>query len=72
MHAANSGATEAGTPSIGFKAELLSNEKINGNIYTHQMSFHFFFVRRFIMSIKAKHLFFIQEATAPSTNCLSM
>ena len=58
MHAANSGAREANTPSIGLKAELLTKEKINDNIYTHELSFHFIFVRRFIMSIKSDALIF--------------
>ena len=58
MHAANSGATEAGTISVGLKAELLTEEKINEPIFTHEMSFHFLFVRRFIMSIKSEALIF--------------
>ncbi len=58
MHAANSGATEAGAPSIGLKAELLKGEKVTDPIYTHQLSFHFLFARRFIMSIKSQSLIF--------------
>jgi len=41
MHAANSGATEAKTFSVGLKAELLKGERIADPIFTHDMSFHF-------------------------------
>lgn len=58
MHAANSGATEAGAPSIGLRAELLKGERINDPIFTDTLSFHFLFVRRFIMSIKSEALVF--------------
>lgn len=58
MHAANSGAKEANTQSIGLKAELLKGEKVNDPIFTHQLPFHFLFVRRFIMSIKSEALIF--------------
>ncbi len=43
MHAANSGAKEAGTESVGLKADLLKGEKVNDPIFTHQLSFHFLF-----------------------------
>ncbi len=58
MHAANSGAKEAGAPSIGLRAELLKGEKVGDPIFTEEMSFHFMFVRRFIMSIKSEALIF--------------
>lgn len=58
MHAANSGATEANATSIGLKAELLKGEKVTDPIFTDELSFHFLFVRRFIMSIKSKALIF--------------
>jgi uncharacterized protein (TIGR00730 family) len=58
MHAANAGATEAGAPSFGLKAELLAGEKVTDRIFTHEMNFHFLFVRRFIMSIKSEALIF--------------
>lgn len=58
MYASNSGATKAGVPSIGFGAELLTKEKINDPIFTHKLSFHFLFIRRFIMSIKSEALIF--------------
>ena len=58
MHAANSGATKAGAPSIGLKAELLKGEKVNEPIFTNTLSFHFLFVRRFVMSIKSEALIF--------------
>ncbi len=58
MHAANTGATKAKVPSIGLPAELLKGEKVSQPIYTHKQSFHFLFVRRFIMSIKSEALIF--------------
>lgn len=58
MHAANSGAKGAGAPSIGLRAELLKGEKVGDPIFTEEMSFHFMFVRRFIMSIKSEALIF--------------
>ncbi|MBI5390401.1 TIGR00730 family Rossman fold protein [Candidatus Woesearchaeota archaeon] len=58
MHAANKGATEADVPSIGLQAELLKGEEIKDRIFTHHYSFHFIFVRRFIMSIKSDALIF--------------
>lgn len=58
MYASNSGATEAGAPSIGLKASLLTKEIITDKIFTHELSFHFLFVRRFIMSIKSDALIF--------------
>ncbi|MCH7851086.1 MAG: TIGR00730 family Rossman fold protein [Nanoarchaeota archaeon] len=58
MHAANSGATDAGVSSIGFKASLLTKERIDDPIFTDEYSFHFLFVRRFIMSIKSEALIF--------------
>jgi len=58
MHAANSGATKAGTTSIGLQAELLKGEKVTDKIFTNEYSFHFLFVRKFIMAIKSEALIF--------------
>lgn len=58
MHAANSGAMRAKAPSIGMRATLLTTERINDNIFTHDQQFHFLFVRRFLMSIKSEALIF--------------
>ena len=58
MRAANTGATEAKVPSIGLRAELLKGEVVKDKIYTNILSFHFIFVRRFIMSIKSEALIF--------------
>jgi len=58
MHASNSGATKAKVPSIGLRAELLTKEIIKDPIFTHKMTFHFLFIRRFIMSIKSEALIF--------------
>ncbi|VVC01928.1 putative lysine decarboxylase [uncultured archaeon] len=54
MRAANSGAMEAGTDSIGFKAALLRDEQVTEPIYTAQISFELLFVRRFTMTIKSE------------------
>ena len=58
MHAANSGSKEAKARSIGLKAELLKEENVTDPIFTDELSFHFLFVRRFIMSKKSKALIF--------------
>ena len=58
MHAANSGAKNSGTDSIGLMAKLLTDELIKEKIFTHKLEFHFLFVRRFIMSIKSEALVF--------------
>lgn len=58
MHAANSGAMEAGAHSIGLKAELLEGEEVSDSIFTETLSFKFLFARRFIMSIKSEALIF--------------
>lgn len=58
MHAANSGATAANVPSIGIKAGLIEEEAVTDPIYTHEISFSFLFVRRFILSIKSQALIF--------------
>jgi len=58
MHASNSGATAAQAISIGLKAKLLTKENITDPIFTDYLSFHFIFVRRFIMSIKSEALIF--------------
>lgn len=58
MRAANQGAIESGTISIGLRAELLKGEEVKDKIYTYKQSFHFLFVRRFIMSIKSEALIF--------------
>lgn len=58
MKAANEGATRANAISIGLKAELLPQEHIKDDIYTHELSFHFFFIRRFIMQLKSIGLIF--------------
>ena len=58
MQAANSGATRAKTTSIGLRAELLTDEFVKEPILTHDLSFHFLFVRRFIMHIKSEAVIF--------------
>jgi uncharacterized protein (TIGR00730 family) len=58
MEAANKGAMAAGTPSIGLKAALLSNEKSMDDIHTHTHEFQFLFIRRFLLSIKSDALIF--------------
>lgn len=58
MHAANTGARQAGAKSIGLRASLLKGEETSDDIYDHKLPFHFLFVRRFIMSIKSEALIF--------------
>ncbi len=58
MHAANSGAMDAKTKSIGCKADLLVNEKVTEKLYTDVLRFHFFFARRFIMLIKSEAIIY--------------
>ena len=59
MKAANTGATRAGTISIGFKAGLLKKEQsVNNDIFTNVQSFKFLFTRRFCLAIKSNALIF--------------
>ena len=58
MQAANSGATEAKAPSIGIRASLIKGEEVKDKIFTNQLSYHFLFVRRFVLSIKSDALIF--------------
>jgi uncharacterized protein (TIGR00730 family) len=59
MQAANEGATEAKATSIGIKAGLIKGEDMNEQIFTNELSYHFLFVRRFILSIKSDALVFL-------------
>jgi uncharacterized protein (TIGR00730 family) len=59
MQAANTGAMNAKTISIGFKAGLLKREQfVTEDIFTHQLSFKFLFARRFSLAIKSHALIF--------------
>lgn len=58
MHAANSGAISTGVPSIGIKAGLIEEEAVTDPIYTHEATFDFLFVRRFVLAIKSNALIF--------------
>jgi uncharacterized protein (TIGR00730 family) len=58
MDAANKGAALARSQSIGIRAALLRNEKIRNPRFTHKLSYHFLFVRRFILSLKSDALIF--------------
>src|SRR3989338_4914988 len=58
MRAANEGAMQAGAPSVGIKASLIKGEEMNEHIFTNELSYHFLFVRRFILSIKSDALVF--------------
>jgi len=58
MQAANEGAMDAKAPSIGIKAGLITGEDMNEHIFTNEISYHFLFVRRFILSIKSNALVF--------------
>jgi uncharacterized protein (TIGR00730 family) len=62
MEAANQGASDVGAVSVGIKARLLKEERIASKIFTKQISYHFLFVRRFILSIKSDALVFFPGA----------
>ncbi len=57
MHAGNLGAYDAKGTSIGIKA-VIHNERVTSKIYTDQSTYHFLFVRRFILSLKSDALIF--------------
>ncbi|NDE90467.1 MAG: hypothetical protein EB059_04920 [Alphaproteobacteria bacterium] len=52
MHAANKAAHEQGAISVGMTSNLLTKEHIFEPVYSYQPNFRFFFVRRFVLSIK--------------------
>jgi uncharacterized protein (TIGR00730 family) len=58
MEAANKGAADASAISVGVRAALLKNEKVDHKYFTKQISYHFLFVRRFILSLKSNALVF--------------
>jgi uncharacterized protein (TIGR00730 family) len=59
MKAANSGAMQAKTASIGFKARFVRKEQhVEDNLFTHKYSFNFLFVRRFCLAIESRALIF--------------
>ena len=58
MHAANTGASDANAQSVGLKAEFIQGESVSDDVFTKVLSFHFMFVRRFILSIKSEALIF--------------
>jgi uncharacterized protein (TIGR00730 family) len=59
MQAANTGATEADTSSVGLREGPLQQEEgVDDDIYTHIYEFHFMFVRRFILAINSEALIF--------------
>ena len=58
MHAANSGAMSVNVPSIGIKAEFIEEEAITDKIYTHDATFDYLFVRRFVLAVNSQALIF--------------
>ncbi|MCB9359216.1 TIGR00730 family Rossman fold protein [Candidatus Woesearchaeota archaeon] len=58
MDAANRGAKKVGAPSVGIKAGMIKNEKVNSTNFSHVDSFDFLFVRRFLLAIKSEALIF--------------
>lgn len=58
MEAANKGASDAKAISIGIRSSLIKGEKSEHKYYTRQLSYHFLFVRRFILSVKSNALIF--------------
>lgn len=58
QYAANLGAKDIGTPSIGLQSALLKKEVIDDLVFTDAYSFHFLFARRFLLAIKSEALIF--------------
>lgn len=58
MEAANKGAADASAVSVGIRASLIKGEKVSHKYFTRQLSYHFMFVRRFILSVKSNALVF--------------
>src|SRR3989344_5234079 len=58
LNAGNLGASKAKAPSIGIRASLIKGENVRSKIFTNQLSYHFLFVRRFVLSIKSDALIF--------------
>ena len=58
MEAANTTARKLGVASIGLRGEAFKEEHVDADIYTHEISFQFVFVRRFMLCLKSKVLLF--------------
>ena len=58
MRAANKGATEANTVSVGLRAGVLINERIDDEIFTHDIDVKYLLIRRFAMSMRSHALVF--------------
>jgi uncharacterized protein (TIGR00730 family) len=58
MQAANEGATRAKATSIGIRASMIKGEKVDKEIFTDQLSYHFLFIRRFLLSVRSNALLF--------------
>ncbi len=58
MEAANTTARKAGVPSIGLRGDAFKEEHVDADIYTHEITFHFVFVRRFMLCLKSRALLF--------------
>lgn len=56
MEAANLGANDVSAPSIGYKVSLLKREQNSQAHFTHEYSFKFMFVRRFLLAIHSNAL----------------
>jgi uncharacterized protein (TIGR00730 family) len=58
MEAANKGASDAHAISVGIRAALLKGEKLDHKYFNRELSYHFLFVRRFILSLRSNALIF--------------
>lgn len=58
MYAANHGARRAGVPSIGIRASMIKNEKVDNAAFTHIAAYKYLFVRRLILGVKSEALIF--------------
>jgi hypothetical protein len=53
MQAANTGAHNAGAVSIGLRAQVLTKERIDEKIFTHEIDVKYLLIRRFAMSMRS-------------------
>lgn len=59
MQAANTGAHKAGAVSIGFRAKVLTAERISEDNFTHELDVKYLLIRRFAMSMRSHaYIFF--------------
>jgi hypothetical protein len=58
MRAANTGAHKAGAVSIGLRAQVLEQERVSDDIFTHDLDVKHLLIRRFALSMRSHALVF--------------